>query len=309
MAFGSTYLQQVRALNPESDIPSLAGKVILVTGGNVGLGKQCVLEFARHSPSQIWLAARNAERGQAAVDEIRQKVPNVPIRFLELDLASFDSIKKAAQIVLTESDRLDILMLNAGVMAVPPGLTKDGYEIEFGTNHMGHALLTKLLMPLLLKTTDTGADVRVVSMTSTAFKQAPKDVLDFARLKSTAEHMSGFERYSQSKLANILWARYLAKVYPQLTVASVHPGLVQTELMDRASEAPAIMRAFRGVAKMMAVTVEQGAKNQLWASVSGDVESGEYYEPIGISGQITDNAKDDQLAEKLWNWTQKELES
>ncbi|PWY87214.1 short-chain dehydrogenase/reductase [Aspergillus sclerotioniger CBS 115572] len=287
------------AFNPESDIPSLAGKVIL----------QCILEYARHSPSQIWLAARNPERCQAAADEIRQKVPNVPIRILEMDLASFDSIQKAAQTVLTESDRLDILMLNAGVMAVPPGLTKDGYEIEFGTNHMGHALLTKLLMPLLLKTTDTGAEVRVVSMTSTAFKQAPKDALDFPRLRTTAEDMGGFGRYSQSKLANILWARHLAKVYPQLTVASVHPGLVQTELMDRASEVPAIMRAFRGVAKMMAVTVDQGAKNQLWASVSEQVKSGEYYEPIGVSGQITDNAKDDQLAEKLWDWTQKELES
>ncbi|RAH75624.1 short-chain dehydrogenase/reductase [Aspergillus aculeatinus CBS 121060] len=295
--------------NPASDIPSLAGKVILVTGGNVGLGKQCIVQFARHNPRQIWLAARNPERGQAAADEMRQIVPNVPVRFLELDLASFDSIRKAAQTVLTESDRLDILMLNAGVMAVPPGLTKDGYEIEFGTNHMGHALLTRLLMPLLLKTADSGADVRVVSMTSTAFKQAPSDALDFARLKSTAEDMGGFGRYSQSKLANILWARHLAKLYPQLTVVSVHPGLVQTELMDRASDAPALLRAFRGVAKMMAVTVEQGAKNQLWASVSEGVKSGEYYEPVGISGQMTDNAKDDQLAEKLWDWTQKELAS
>lgn len=296
------------SFNPTSDIPSLAGKTILVTGGNAGLGKQSVLQYARHKPSLIRLAGRSAAKGQEAIEEVNRQFPEASIRFLELDLASFDSIRKATSQVLSVSDRLDILLLNAGVMAVPPDLSQSGYEIEFGTNHMGHALLTKLLMPLLLKTAETGADVRVVSLTSTAFKQAPKDAFEPSRLKTTAAEMGGFGRYSQSKLANILWARQLAKMYPQLTVVSVHPGLVQTELMDRAGDAPVIMRAFKGVAKMMASSVEQGAKNQLWASVSGNVKSGEYYEPVGIAGQATENAKDDKAAEKLWAWTQEEFE-
>jgi retinol dehydrogenase 12 len=128
----------------KKDIPSLKGKVVLVTGGNSGLGKQCVLEYARHDPAQIWLAARNLDKAKAAVDEIKRQVPNAPIKILQLDLSSFESVKEAATTFSSESDRLDILMLDAGIMAAKPGLTGDGYEIQFETNYLGHALLTQL---------------------------------------------------------------------------------------------------------------------------------------------------------------------
>ena len=107
--------------NPEQDIPSLEGKVILVTGGNIGLGNQCILEYARHKPSLIWLAARNTEKAQAAADELCQQVPDAPIRPLAMDLSSLNSVATAARTVAAESQRLDILMLNAGIMATPPG--------------------------------------------------------------------------------------------------------------------------------------------------------------------------------------------
>lgn len=180
--------------DPEKDIPPLNGKVILVTGGNIGLGKQCVLEYARHRPALIWLAARNVDKAQAAVDEIRQQVPNTPpIKVLSMDLLSLDSVVQAARTVITESDCLDILMLNAGVMAAPPGLTQNGYELQFGTNYLGHALLVKLLLPLLERTVgsdrDTSGppqDVRIVEVSSHALIYARKVGVLFDLLRKPA---------------------------------------------------------------------------------------------------------------------------
>lgn len=305
MIFGSKSV----SFDPEKDIPSLVGKVILVTGGNAGLGKQSVLEFSRHKPKQIWLASRSLEKAKAAADEIKQQVPDAPITLLELDLGSFDSVKKASMRVLSESDRLDILMLNAGIMAVPPGLTKDGYEIQFGTNHMGHALLTKLLLPILETTakSNTGADVRIVSMTSYGHTYAPKGGCRLDTAKTTAESLGAYGCYYQSKLANVLWIRQLAKLYPQFTVAAIHPGVVRTQLMDGATATPAVVRVLVKVGNKFLKSVEQGARNQLWASVSNGVKSGEYYEPVGIGGLASDDGKDDGLAKKLWDWTEEEL--
>jgi len=296
------------AFNPQKDMPRLDGKVILVTGGNIGLGKQSVLEFCRHGPSQVWLAARNLEKAQAAAEDIKKLVPGAPVKILELDLASFESIKKAAKTFLLESDRLDILMCNAGIMGQLPGVTADGYELQFGTNHLGHALLTKLLLPVLDKTaSEPGADVRVISLSSHGHLSWPKGGLRLDLMKSPATELGGYYCYFQSKLANALWARQLAKKCPQLTVACIHPGLVYTSLMDRATATPLVMRLLVKVAKPLIKTVEDGVKNQLWASVSSDVKSGEYYEPVGLPDCASDDAKDDALAKELWDWTEGEL--
>ncbi|KAL2135128.1 hypothetical protein VTI74DRAFT_9721 [Chaetomium olivicolor] len=296
--------------NPEKDIPALTGKVILVTGANVGLGKQAVLEYARHKPGLIWLAARSVPKANAAADEVRGQVPDAAIRVLELDLASFASIKRAAATVLSTSPRLDILMLNAGIMAAPPGLTADGYEVQFGTNHMGHALLTKLLLSLLIKTAQSApnADVRVICLSSHGHVYLPRGGFNFASLKTNGAEMGAFPCYFQSKLANILWARQLAKEYPQLTVAAIHPGVVRTQLMQNATGSPAIIKALTRVAYRLLSSAEQGVKNQLWASVAEGVKSGEYYSPIGIPGMASADGRDEALARKLWEWTEKELE-
>ncbi|KAF7562853.1 hypothetical protein G7046_g1285 [Stylonectria norvegica] len=297
-----------KSFDAKTDIPSLKDKVILVTGGNSGLGKQAVLEYARHRPSLIWLASRNLEKAKAAANDIRQQVPDVSIEILEMDLASLESVKKAAKTFLAKSDRLDILMLNAGIMATPPGLTEDGYEIQFGTNHMGHALLAKLLLPILKKTASSGADVRVVSLSSAGHTLLPKGTFSFDSLKSQAEDLSTLVRYAQGKLSNILWAKQFAKEHPELTVAAVHPGVVNTNLMVGATATPYVLRVmvklFGGVLK----TVEQGTKNQLWASISTDVQSGQYYEPIGVENMASADGKDDRLAKEIWDWTEKELE-
>lgn len=300
------------SFNPQKDIPSLEGKVILVTGANVGLGKQSVLEFARHRPKEIWLAARSLEKAQAAADNITRQVPDASLKLLQLDLSSFESIQKAAKTFRSATDRLDILMLNAGIMAVDPGVTKDGYEIQFGTNHLGHALLTKLLLPVLENTAKTApdADVRVISLSSRGHKSWPKGGFRFDLLRSSADELGSYTCYFQSKLANALFARQLAKEYPQFTVASIHPGVVQTELMNRSTGTPRILRGLVDwVGPYFLASVGQGVRNQLWASVSKNVVSGEYYEPVGIGGKGSDDATNDSLAKELWDWTENELGS
>ncbi|KAH7159488.1 hypothetical protein B0J13DRAFT_539072 [Dactylonectria estremocensis] len=296
--------------NPDTDIPSLKGKFILITGGNVGLGKQSALAICKHHPSQVWIAARSAEKANTAIAEIKKQVPDsdVSLRFLELDLASFDLVKSAAKTLLASVSRLDILLLNAGIMARPPGLTKEGYEIQFGTNHVGHALLLKLLLPLLVKTASAPAsDVRVVSVSSVAHKFGPSGGIQFDTLKTLAEAMATNDRYGQSKLANILYAREVARRYPQLTTVAIHPGTVKTDL-QKSNDGSFIVSAFQKVVvPIIGVSVEEGVKNQLWAATGEGVKNGEYYVPVGIPGKGSALSMDRELSQKLWEWTEKEL--
>lgn len=194
-------------------------------------------------------------------------------------------------------------------MWTPPGFTKEGYELQFGTNHVGHALLTKLLTPTLLRTAERpSADVRVVVLSSAANETHPVGGLQFDKLKSACEDMPVFRRYSQSKLANVLFARELARHYPQLTVSSVHPGAVSTNLGGPLAERFPWLQIINPIANLVLASPEKGVRNQLWASVSKDVVSGELYYPVGIPGRGAVLARDDDLARRLWEWTEKELQ-
>jgi retinol dehydrogenase-12 len=304
------------SFEPSKDIPSLAGKVILVTGGNTGLGKQAILELARYGkPAKIYLAARNQEKAAAAIEEIKATAPEAPIVPLDLDLSSFDSIKDAARKFLSQEERLDVLMLNAGIMAVPAGQTKEGYEIQVGTNHVGHALLTKLLLPTLQKTAarEEKPDVRVVALTSAGLGLASPTIgINFDNLKTDGAKTYTWTRYGQSKLANALFVRELGKRYPDITAVAVHPGVVNTNLLQPFGKSLGVVGSvLTAVTKPFLTSVEQGARNQVWATVGKDVESGEWYAPVGVKGTVkvrgTDLARDDELARKLWEWTEEEL--
>ena len=227
-------------------------------------------------------------------------------------------MQAAAREYTSKEDRLDTLILNAGIMATPPGLTTEGYEIQFGTNHVGHALLTKLLLPTLLKTAEQPvADVRVILLSSMGHLMAPGAGIVFKDLKTDMRSYLTLKRYAQSKLANILFAKELDRCYNSkgITAVAVHPGLVNTELYRT------IFSGYFGLGELLDkakglfyTSVQDGVKNQLWAAVgrkgdnSGEVKGGEYYMPVGISGQGSNISGDSELAEKLWEWTEKELE-
>lgn len=324
------------SFTPAKDIPDLSGKVIFITGGilaplhcfplhqnhtltsssspgNVGLGKESALQLSAHNPSHIYLSCRNRSKAEAAIRSIQSTVPSARLTFIQCDLTSLSSVLSAAQEFTRRESRLDILMLNAGIMAVPAAATDDGYEIQFGTNHIGHALLTKLFMPTLLKTAVLpGADVRVVALSSIAHVTAGG--IQFAGLKSADGGLAtNMTRYGQSKLANILFVRELQRRYGGrgVTAVVVHPGIVRTELYR------SVFGGWWGVGNVVKVfytSVADGAKGQLWAAVGrkgdgvGEVRGGVYYTPVGVPEQCTNASKDPELAAKLWDWTEKELE-
>lgn len=294
------------------DIPDLSGKVFVVTGANSGLGLQSVLDLARHGPKEIWLTSRTTEKANQAIQEIKKEVPTANLKPLSLDLSSFESIKSAARNFTQSSQRLDVLLLNAGIMASDAGLTKDGYEIQFGTNHVGHALLTKLLTPVLDKTAaEPGSDVRVVVLTSAAVAMAPKAGIEFDTLKTEQVPMGTWTRYGQSKLANALFARQLAKLHPTWTVSAIHPGVVTTNLSRHVQDRYWFAKGLMPIANLLLTTVQQGALNQLWGSTApkGDIKSGEMYFPVAdlTGGRRGPYVKDDAMAKKLWDWTEQEL--
>ncbi|KAJ7630333.1 oxidoreductase [Roridomyces roridus] len=281
--------------NPTTDIPDLAGKYILVTGGTAGIGKESVLALAKHNPECIYFTGRDSKRA----DEIIAETKPSKVVFLECDMTSLASVQAMAQRVISETDRLDVLMCNAGVMNVPPALTKDGFEVHFGINHMAHALLIKLLLPTLLHTAEApGSDVRIVSLTSQAS----------LHIQEEGSGIIQAQRYGQSKLANLLYAAELARRYPQITSVSIHPGVVRTGLVSsQGMFSKALIYITNPLSTM---TPADGARNQLWAATTDkqSIVNGEYYEPVGKRGKHMRKSRDVGLAEKLWDWTQSELD-
>ncbi|KAL1965204.1 hypothetical protein VTN77DRAFT_5958 [Rasamsonia byssochlamydoides] len=303
------------SFNPRRDIGDLTGKVIFVTGGNIGLGKETILQLAHHRPHRIYLAARSESKARDAIASIQAAVSSsspVDIRYIPLDLASFASIKNAASQFMAECERLDILILNAGIMGSPPQTTEAGHEIQFGTNHVGHFLLTKLLLPTLLKTaTDAKADVRVVTVASIAAGVAPTS---FDELTSTPSLLaaSTWQRYGASKAANILFAAELARRHPEIISVSVHPGVVASNLYETTKSSNPFARHVLTLSAPLAMrNVSSGALNQLWAAAGASREeliNGAFYTPVG-NGQLRNRfASDAELARRLWEWTEEEVQ-
>ncbi|KAI4636976.1 hypothetical protein J4E93_010766 [Alternaria ventricosa] len=229
-------MQGFKDFDPAKNIGDLSGKVILVTGGTAGLGEESVRALAAHSPLHIYFTGRNVTAANALIADIKAKHPTTSLSFIKMDLSSLRAVKEAIAQEF-KHDRLDILMNNAGIIAKPAVLSTDGFEIQFATNHLGHAMLTRELMPILLKTAkEPGADVRVVSNTSAGyeFHRAIKGGISFDELDagSTMSRMmlGAWIRYGQSKLANILFATELARRHPELTSVAIHPGLVKTPM-------------------------------------------------------------------------------
>ncbi|KAI1055509.1 hypothetical protein LB506_011435 [Fusarium annulatum] len=295
--------------SPDSDIPSQKGKVILITGGNSGLGLETARALLKHEPSRIFLACRSKAKFEQAVNDLRQGGSNTEaVSFLALDLASLSTIKSAAAEFQASSSRLDILVNNAGIMMTPEGLTEEGYEIQIGTNHMGHAFFLHLLLPTLEETSKTNPDVRIVCVSSAGESVAPRNPYQFDQFKTTMSSFSTMSRYAISKLANVHYAAALAERYPKIKVISLHPGIVHTNLAGPIRETSLIMGTLtRVVNSLIAVDAAKGALNQLWAATDPKAESGVFYHPVGVTGKGSKLSQDRDAREKLWEWTQQEI--
>jgi NAD(P)-dependent dehydrogenase (short-subunit alcohol dehydrogenase family) len=300
--------------DPSVDIPDLGCRVCLVVGGTSGLGEATATALAQHSPKKLYLTARSRARADAAVGRIRatsKAAQAANITILDIDLSSLESVREATARLNREADRLDLVHLSGGVGLLPHATSTDGYEIQFATNYLGHALLTQLLMPKLLQTAALpGADVRIISMSSRSHKTwSPPEGILFDELKSPMTSRTVFALYGQSTLAKALFAHELSKRYPQITSVSLHPRGVKTNVFEGEKGVNWLLYhlIMKPVVYMTGVSPEEGAKTQLWCSVSPDVKSGEYYEPVGMLGGDGRLTKDDELSSKLWTWTDKEL--
>ena len=196
-------------------------------------------------------------------------------------------------------------------MALEPGTTRDGYESQFGVNHMAHSLLIRRLLPLLQSTQSKQGEARIVILSSLGFRFAPTGGIAFKDVKTPQPItvMGRFTRYGQSKLANVLYAAELAKRYKELLTVAVHPGVIHgTELQG---SLPTFHRVFTRVMTIgRDIELHEGAYNTLWGATTSkdNFKSGEFYEPVGKPITPTKDSSSDKLREELWNWTQKELD-
>ncbi|RLD59485.1 MAG: short-chain dehydrogenase [Bacteroidetes bacterium] len=285
-------------------ISDLSGKVIIVTGGNSGLGYESVKAFAMKGADMV-LASRSMEKGEEARAEILKDVPDGKIEVMQLDLGDLESVKNFASEFKLGHKKLDVLLNNAGIMMTPYFTTKDGFEAQLGTNHLGHFALTGLMMDVILKT--QGA--RIVNVSSGAHKSGE---MDFSNLQY--EDGIGYKpmkAYGRSKLSNLLFTyelqRKLEAAKKDTISVAAHPGVAMTNLA-RHLEGKFLYKILTPFFKMMAQDQAMGALPQIRASVDPDVKGSEYYGPDGKkeykgypvlvpSNEASHNLED---AAKLW---------
>lgn len=262
----------------QNDIPDLSGKVVVITGANSGLGLASTRALAAHNADVI-MACRSVERAEAARAEVVAEVPSAKLTVMQLDNASLESVRTFAEAFKARQDRLDLLLNNAGVMAVPRRLTEDGFEMQFGVNHLAHFALTGLLLEVLTRT--EGSRVHATS-SGAAFRGS----FNFDDLMGEDSY-GRWEAYGQSKLANAAFATELdrrLKAAGRSTIAnSSHPGLVRTNLQANSlkeSGSPLLERLLYGIlGPLLAQEIEMGVLPQLYASVSPDARGGVFYGP------------------------------
>ena len=289
-----------------NDIPNQSGKVAVVTGGNSGIGYEAALALAGKG-AHVILAVRSPEKGQAAATAIQRAHPGATAEVLALDLSNLASVRHFAETFLQRFEALPLLINNAGVMALPYARTADGFEMQFGTNHLGHFALTGLLMPAILAA--PGARVVVVSSgVHTA------GAIDFDNLDG-AKSYGRWRAYSQSKLANLLFAYELQRRFTaagvDATVAGCHPGYAATNLQaagPRMSGSRLGERMSELGNLLFAQSAAMGALPTLYAATAADVNGCDYIGPLGMlglrgsPGKMKSSARsyDASLAARLW---------
>jgi len=294
-----------------ADIPDQRGRVAVVTGANGGLGLATARALAA-AGAHVVMAARNQEKAAAALADIRSEAPDASLELVALDLSSQASVREAAAQIRSAHDRIDLLINNAGVMGIPERSTVDGFEMQFGTNHLGHWSLTALLMGALL----SAPAARVVSVTSTAHHMG-------RAVDPANPHLHGrygpWRAYGQSKLANFHFGiglqRRLAAAGASASSLIAHPGLSNTELQAvsvQETGGGASQRFFQGLAGSTGMTPAQGALPQLRAATDPAARGGEFYAPRFVNNgppvrrPILRRVGLDRAIERLWEVSERE---
>jgi NAD(P)-dependent dehydrogenase (short-subunit alcohol dehydrogenase family) len=285
-----------------ADIPDQSGRVAVVTGANTGLG-YWTAEMLADKGAHVMLAVRNLDKGKDAVDRITAKSPKADVELQQLDLTSLDAIRKTAEELKAAHERIDLLINNAGVMYTDKATTKDGFELQFGTNHLGHFAFTGLLLDRLLPVQGS----RVVTVSSVGHRIIAKIHFDDLQFDRSYNRVAA---YGQSKLANLMFTyelqrRLAAKGAPTVALAA-HPGGSDTELTRNI---PQLVKPVVDVVwRMFSQSAEMGALPTVRAATDPSAQGGQYYGPDGIGEQrgypkVVKSSKqshDEAIQRRLW---------
>lgn len=279
------------------DIPDQKGRIVIITGATSGLGKEAARVLAGKNATVV-MAVRNISKGKTVIDEIINEYKDADITVSELDLTSLASIKDFAERIINSYNRLEILINNAGIMMCPYSKTQDGFEIQMGTNHLGHFALTGHLMPLLIKTDNS----RIVATSSVAHNLGN---IDFADFNWEKRKYKTSRAYGDSKLANLYFAYEIARKLkdkgnnPKVTIA--HPGWTNTDLQRHSG-------FFSFLNPVFGQGIEKGILPTLRAAIDPEANSGDYFGPDGffeLQGypvKVNSNKRshNEETARKLW---------
>ncbi len=268
---------------------TLTGRVALITGANTGIGLVTARELAARG-AHVFIACRSVEKGHAAADEIRKATASVQVEVLALDLGDFESVRQCAKAFLARGLPLHLLINNAG-LAGAKGLTNSGFELAFGTNHLGPFLLTHLLLDRIKQS----APARIVTVASRAHTRVSG--IDFDAVTQPTKGKAGLPEYGVSKLANVLFSAELARrlAGTGVTTYALHPGVVASDVWRE------LPQPFRALAKLFMISVEEGAATTLYCAASPEVsaQSGLYYDKCSVK-EPSKVGQDVALAAELW---------
>ena len=294
----------------------LTGKLAVVTGASAGLGVETSRALA-DAGARVVMAVRDTVKGEKAAAQIRESVPAAKLEVRELDLGSLESVRAFGRSFRADYDALDLLINNAGVMAAPQGQTKDGFDEQLGTNHLGHFALTAELLPALQKAADAGSDVRIVNLSSRGHFRGG---MNFDDPHYRTRPYDKWEAYGQSKTANILFTVELERRLGSKGIHSfaVHPGVISTELSRHLSKDDFKQLASRAPAGALTrKSIPAGAATSVWAATSPDLagQGGRYAEDVQLAGPqnedktagVAAHATDAELAERLWAWSEQQI--
>ncbi len=287
--------------NDEEDglkIADMSGKTVVVTGSNTGIGEVTAREIAG-AGAKVIMACRSAERAEPVAASIRESTGNDQVEFMQLDLGSLASVRDFGERWRERGEAIDVLLNNAGL--VTSGETKDGFELCFGVNHLGHFLLTAELLDFVKEAAEAKGEARIVTVASRAHTRT--DGIDFGAVQRPTKTTTAFPEYCVSKLANVLFSAELAKRLGPgnpIHTYSLHPGVVASDIWRR------VPWPFRSLMKMRMITNEEGALTSLHCATSPEAgkQTGMYYDK-SKPRKTSSRGADEALAKELWEQSEK----